>query len=562
MRLLVTTYLLGLLTFSSYGQTVAELVQDVTIKGDLYEQSFSAQSDNDCLARFTILDTKKGEETVFEMNIADLNHRAISFDTRKNEVTVQASTQNKRDLIRVYEDGQIDGYQNEVTVLVSGIEEARKLVDAMKEMVQQCEQKVEDNQVSVQGFTELLSYLEGNVGEVELNDEQFDQVITRDANQPAIITYQRTDRTKGEELHYTVNLADLDERSISFDTKGVAVWVTADTQGKRDLIQIQENGQLDGYQDQVALMATDIEHARRLVQAWKQLVASSESDTEFIAGNTDPGITETLDFLTEHVNPIAVNEDSYEQSLSYEKNPSNGGSGYLLTYQFTDASKGEEQTFHWNMADMHPASIQFDIKKNNVVIGVQTLSKADLIAYSEDGVLDGYTNEVTLFASSIEEARKLTQAFQHLAKKINDQPTSLELPATSSATLTFLQQRVKEITIGNERFTQNIEAQSDGPCMLLYRIVDEQEGDEVVYEWNMTDLDESSISLGTKGNAVFASLETIGKRELIEVLENGEVDDYAKTLSIRASGIEEAREIIAALKHLANLCKDSGTVRN
>ena len=542
-------------------QDVTELVQPVTIKGDVYEQSFSTQPENTCLVRFTVLNTKKGKETVFELNASDLNKRAVSFDTRKNEVTVKAMTQGKRDLIRVYEDGQVEGYQDEVSVLVPGIKEARLLVDALTEMASQCqEQQASADSSSDQSVSTLLSFLEDKVGEVSINDEQFDQAITHDAQNPSIITYERIEHSKGDELQYTVNLTDLNDRSIAFDTKGTAVWVIAETKGKRDLVQVHKNGQLDGYEDQIALMANDIEHARQLEQAWKQLVTLSESETEFLPSNADPSVAETLRFLEEHVGNVEVKDDKYEQAFSYEENTRNGGVGYLLTYQVSDAGKGEEETYHWNMADMHPSSIQFDIQRSNVVVELQTLDKSDLIAYSEDGVLDGYTDGLAIRANSIEEARQLTQAFQHVAKKLNDQPATLSLPTTVSGTLDFLQQRVGEITVGEERFSQSIEAQSDGPCTLSYQIVDGDEGDEFVYEWNMTDLNESSISLNTKGNAVFASVETIGRRDLIEVMENGEVDDYEKQLDIRAAGIEEAREIIAALKQLASLCKTQDAV--
>lgn len=552
------TFIIGLPLVSAYGQAtepVAQLVQPVTVKGDVYDQSFSAQKENTCLVRFTAIDAKKGEETVFELNAADLNERAIAFDTKKNEVIVKATTQGKRDLIRVYEDGQVDGYQDELSVLATGIKEARELVAALKDLAGQCQQQTANEEVADQSAASLLSLLEDEVNEVTVNDEAFDQVLAHDAQQPSIITYERTDRNEGETQQFTVNLADLNERSIRFDTKGAAVWVMAETHKKDNLVQMTKNGQPDGYDNEIALLATDIEQARRLEQAWKKLVAMSEGETEFLPNNADPSVTQTLDFLVKHVAPVGADEDKFEQSLSYAENPHNGG-GPLLTFRMNDVSKGEESAYAWNMADMHPSSIRFGVQKNQAVVEAQTLDKSDLIAYSEDGVLDGYTDEFTILANSIEEARKLTLALQHLAKKIGDQPASLSLPSTSSALLAFLQERVGDIKVGDEQSSQRIEASDDGACMLEYEIEDANEGDELVYAWNMTDLNENSITLGTKGNAVFVSLQTIGKRDLIEVIENGEVDDYEKDFSLRAAGIEEAREIIAALKQLIQLCKE------
>ncbi len=536
-------------------EPVAQLVQPVTVKGDVYEQSFSAQEENSCLVRFTAVDAKKGEETVFELNAADLNERAIAFETRKNEVTVKATTQGKRDLIRVYEDGEIDGYQDELSLLATGIEEARNLVEALKDLAGQCQQQASVEDEADQSAAALLASLEEQVGEVSFNETQFDQAITHDAEQPSIITYERTERGAGDTQQFTVNLADLNERSIHFNTEGAMVWVMAETQKKNDLVQVMENGQLDGYQDEIAFLATDIEQARRLERAWKKLVAMSEGETEFLPGNADPSLEQTLDFLTERVAPVEVKGNKFEQSFSYAKSPRNGG-GYQLTFQVTEVGKGEEQTYQWNMVDMHPSSIRFDIQKNRAVVEAQTLDKSDLIAYSEDGVLDGYTDALAVLANSIEEARKITLALQHLAQKTSDQAATLTLPTTASATLEFLQARVGAVAEGEDRLDQSIEASSEEACLLEYRVVDQEKGDELVYAWNMNDLNENSLLMGTKGSAVFISLETIGKRDLIEVIENGEVDDYEKGFSLRAEGIEEAREIIAALKQLTKLCKE------
>ncbi|MEM9829606.1 MAG: hypothetical protein AAF944_03160 [Bacteroidota bacterium] len=553
MRHFAILLLASVLVIPAYSQSeeMVKQVQPVTIKKDTYEQSFSSDANNACLVRFTVYNTKKGEETVYEFNAADLNPKTITFDTRKNEVMVEATTDRKRDLIRVYEDGVTEGYQNDVTILALGIQEARDLVSAWKEMVQQCQQQTAQTDMEGKSAAELLSFLEKSMGTIDQDDIQYDQSITHRTDKSAIITYQQINTQDGEDLQYTVNLADLDERSISFDTKGALVLVTAETQGGQNLVQVTENGQPENYQDEITLIATDIEQARLLEQAWRQLVSLTEDETEFISGNADPTVDATLDFLKKSVGVA----NTYEQSFWFDQNTRNGG-GYLFNYQSISTDEGKEESYRWNVADVKPSNIELSVQKSNVFVAMTTADKSDLIAYSENGVLDNYTDKVAIRASTIEEARKLMYAFRHVTEKISDQSGKLELPATISATVNFLQQRVGNIANGDEKLAQSLEMQPDGPCTLVYRVVDEEDGDELIYEWGMSDLNEKSISLGTKGNTVFVEMETVGKRELIEVVENGEIDDYEKQVKIQAAGIEEAREIVTALQHLTGLCKE------
>ncbi|MEQ9443484.1 MAG: hypothetical protein RIG62_30880 [Cyclobacteriaceae bacterium] len=66
-------------------------------------------------------------------------------------------------------------------------------------------------------------------------------------------------------------MADINPNAIAFDTKGERVLVMLTTVGERDLIKVTEDGEVDGYEDKVALQAGNIEEARALVSACKHL---------------------------------------------------------------------------------------------------------------------------------------------------------------------------------------------------------------------------------------------------------------------------------------------------
>jgi len=560
MRPILSILLVGItagLCLAQSTDQLAQHIQDVTIKGNVYEQALDKQTKNNCLISISVLDTKKGEETIFELNAADLNEHAISFDTRKSSVMVSAQVQGKRNLIRVYEDGEIDGYDDEMTLLAAGIEEARELVDSFKQMVKECNEKASATPESVAGTSaqDWQAFLEKEINTVEINGEQFAQAFSCKSAQPHLIQYEMTEPDKGELNTYEFNLTDLNESKVSFDTKGTSVWVSAQTRGERDLIKHTTNGEVKGYQDEVVLLARDIEHARLIEQVWKKLISATESNnTGFMAGNQNPTIEQTLAFLTKQTGKVTINEEAYEQKMSYQKSPHSYG-GYLMTYTVNDLSKAEESVFQWNILDVNPASLVFDTKRSDVFVNLQTQAKDDLIAYHENGNLKAYTNGLNLRANSIEEARALSMALSHLATKTKEMKPEPTLPDSYTATLSYVQQRVGDINLADENYQQSLSAQEGKECLLSYKLTDENEGDEYAYHWNLNDLSESSIAFQTKKDKVLVVLRTSGKKELIEVVENGEVDKYEDELSIMAEGIEEAREIVAGLKHLSTFCK-------
>ncbi len=97
-----------------------------------YRQTFSYDADNHLLISVSITDSKKGEEVVRSVNAIDLNPFLVKFEPGKELVEISAGTNGGKDLIKVVEDGEVQNYDDELVFYASGIEEARKLSDALK----------------------------------------------------------------------------------------------------------------------------------------------------------------------------------------------------------------------------------------------------------------------------------------------------------------------------------------------------------------------------------------------------------------------------------------------
>ncbi len=548
-----------LVTYSSVAQQadLAEAVQDVLVKDDTYEQSFTYDAANNCLLTFTIVDTDDGEETVYQVNAADLNEHKVRFDTKSNSVMVEAETRGGKDLVRVFEDGEVDGFDESFEIYAAGIENARAIVKALKEIIVSCNSAGKEVLISGKAnptFNEALNFLSAEIGEITVGQEEFNQSFSYDSEQPTVITYTWEDPSEGESRKYVANVADFNEQGVSFNTKGGNVWLTLVTQGERDLIQTYEDGELDDYESEIQLMAADIEQARVLEKALKSLIATAADRTQdsFIPGNAQPDRDATTRYLTEQVGDVVLSDDVYEQTFFYDPDVQQ------LTYEVTDMSKGDKDTFRVNPADLNVNTIRVDTKGSAVLIQLETQGERDLIQVSENDVVDGYDNEITMRAPGVDAGRDWVEALKRLVllgrANQNDAFSSLGSNLSQSETLKFLQENIHRVEAGEDSYQQTFATASGNQCLITYTAFDEDEGEEEVYEWNMADINANPIAFDTKGEEILITLATTGDRKLIKVIEDGEVDGYEDEVELRANDIEEARALVSAFKRLADLC--------
>ncbi|MEQ9443485.1 MAG: hypothetical protein RIG62_30885 [Cyclobacteriaceae bacterium] len=432
-----------LLAQTVWGQhaLLTDAVQDVQVKNEIYEQSFSYDAENTCLLTFTVLDTDKGEETVYEVNAADLNEHKVRFDTQGKAVLVEAETRGSKDLVRVIEDGEIKGFDDGFEIYASGIENARNLVTALKEVVKTCNEQ--NKEILVAGnanptFNEALTFLSSEIGDMKVGSKEYGQSFAFETDQSTMITYTWEDLTEGESLKYIANVADFNEQSVSFNTKGGNVWLALETQGGRDLIQTYENGELDDYESKIEIMASEIEQARVLEKALKVMVAAAAQQQEpsFLPGNASPDLGTTTRFLQEQVGTVTLSKAIYEQTFTYE------ATAQQIRYDVTELSKAEKHSYLFNPADINVNTIGFDTRGSEVLIQLETQADRDLIQVLENDEVDGYEDKVTLRTPGIEDARRWCSALKRLVSlaRENQQDNFYQVAGENpdqSATLQF-----------------------------------------------------------------------------------------------------------------------------
>lgn len=563
-------YLLMILSLSPllYAQNVEESIGylsenlgSVTTKKSQFSQNFGIQEgkDESCMVWYQYTPSGKGDEEKFSFNAADLNENRITFDTKKDLVIISAAVKGKKDLIREYENGEVSGYTDVVKMYANSVEDARKLVENLKALAASCAAKIDKQLGLGEGASkaELLAHLKEKIATVEVNDERFEQAFEAMDGETTIISYSQNELNESKLGEYKVNMIDFNAARIDFDTEKKQVVINMETKAKRNFIQQKENGELKNYANRMKILMPTIEEARNTVEVLKDLVRLAESEAEQMAtmrSDTDPSTA--MDYLGEEVEEVIINDDIYQQS--FESDPD---LPYMIFVEVKKEGDDEAKGFRFNISDLDPPSVDFDVKKNAVFVTAECAANKKLIQKEENTVVSGFTKDLEIRVKDIETARAIQKRLSLVVKHYRENRSNnfdLQFPdAGISEALDFCKEHIQKVGSDDKVFDQVYKIGEEGDCLAEIEVENIDKGETKAYLFNWADINSSKVSFGTKGKEILLKVETKARKELIQLMENGEVDDYERDFSIRVKDIETARALEAAMKVLAKSCSEN-----
>ncbi len=105
-----------------------ENLQKVTINDVTFDQNLDSDAEGLSVTFKKVeITSKKSEETISEFNLKDINPGSVMMETSGKNVTVKASTYYMDKIIKFYEDGEIENYQNTIEIEANDIENARRI---------------------------------------------------------------------------------------------------------------------------------------------------------------------------------------------------------------------------------------------------------------------------------------------------------------------------------------------------------------------------------------------------------------------------------------------------
>ncbi|MCB0806240.1 MAG: hypothetical protein KDC05_10615 [Bacteroidales bacterium] len=518
----------------------------VNTKKTNYRQTFSSGEENPFILSFSTIETKNGDEKIQTVNAMDLSPYLIKFEPDKELVEITAGVNGGKDLVKIVENGEIQNYDDGLLFYASGIEEARKLTDNLKKIVEYAsEHTSEMMNVSDQKET-ILNNLSQGIKEVKVNDDVFIQSFSFDNQNNYIITFTLSEASGDEVEKYTLNAIDINPHKTEFTTSGNEVLITILTKGKDDLIAYNENGETKNYTNEIELHAASIEEARLLEAQLKKLTNLSEK--EEAVDYSQYSFDRSASSLVDNIGKVVINEDAWEQK--FEINPNDS---LLITYSILSVSDGENKEFTVNAADLGKIPATFRADGNALFIDLKASGDKELIRLKEGPEDISYVSEFEVRAPDIETAREIAGAFtqfNQLAMEKMKQSTAFADPAEAE---NYLLNKVDKVVIETDTYLQSMEKNGD-ECLMRYNITDVSDDTRYNYEFNLKDLDIYKIQFNTKGSEAFVNIEVKGGNDLVKSYENGEVDKYTDGFQIKAKDVEQARKIETALRMVTEKC--------
>jgi len=511
-----------------------------------YRQTFSHDPDNKLLLTISIIESRKGEETVRSVNALDLNPFLIKFEPDKELVEITAGTNGGKDLVRVVEDGETQNYDDELVFYASGIEEARSLTEALKAVAEYAKENAEPLFAVSDNKQTLLKDIENAVKEVQINDDVFLQKFSFDAENNNVVTFTLSNAAGDEVEEFTVNVADLNLHKIDFETDGEDVVIPIVTKGERDLIAYTENGEVGNYTEELELKAPSIEEARMLEAQIEAFIAIAEK--EETVDYSAYSFEQFADILKNNISEVVINQDAYEQE--FQLSPEN----YLVfIYTLQDVSEGEKYEYVANAADFGKIPVTFDTDGNSVFIELKTAGDRDLIKVTEDDEDVDYESTMYIRCSNIETARELSGAFtrfnQLAMKKMENTIAFTDISEAEN----YVLNAVGNVVVETDTYEQSVEKGSS-ECLLVYHLTDVSDDTRYDFEFNLKDVDVNKIQFETDGAEALVTIQIKGENDLIQKYENGENDDFTDKFQIKTKDIEQARKLEAALKMMTESC--------
>ncbi|MEM6700772.1 MAG: hypothetical protein AAF599_20375, partial [Bacteroidota bacterium] len=208
--------------------------------------------------------------------------------------------------------------------------------------------------------------LKEQITSVDLGRNQYEQNIEYDPENPSNVTIiiEEIDSKRGKsvESRYEFNLSLLDKsgvRRIS-SSKEMKVLLRA----KKDIFQLWEDGEWKGYEDELEIMAQDIDAAKQLEQTLEDILPIAETYLSSVSALPDDAF-DLLEWIAQEIGNVEVGEETIDQSCTL-----NGTYPDIITLEQNE--DGNEQTTTLSLGDLNANSLIYSIKSDQVRITAKT----------------------------------------------------------------------------------------------------------------------------------------------------------------------------------------------
>lgn len=526
---------------TSFDNALEELADDKsTIRQEL---TYNADKPYRVIFRRIETDKRGSETTAFHFNLAFLEKRMVRQQSSRREMTVEVKAADE--LIKVFEDGELDGYEDDLSILCVDIDQARQLEGILAEAIVAARKLWEAEGLVPQAYDDLEAFLIERVSEeVIVGDESYVQTLQPDEGYRSRFTFnQRLIDDKGEQesILYAFDFSDINPTGIDIEIKREQIYLEMPCFDSNDYIARQEEGETD-FTDQVEVYANGYEEAQILLSALQAFAKMSKE--QFQEKLPDLATNEAaLDYLEEQIQSFTFNQLQITQEAEV-------ACLFEITIATAEEDETETERYLVDMSDLAPTGTELDISSDGIRVVAEVRDGDDFVMAFEDGEQENYTDELPIAAPDIPTAKRLRHALSRSIATCKN-----ELPLQD---FNWMSEAVKNGVSDPEKSASLTQTEGEDACSWTYQITEEgRRGDEIErYEFNVSDLNEKSFELETKGTEVYIHVYSNYKERVITLYDEENETEYENQLTFEVADIQTGKQFIATFMTEIGGCKN------
>ncbi len=261
--------------FNNLGETgswISEHVGTIETDGDKYEQNISInkENENQLLIEKKLTGADQGStETSFILYPVDISLDDLGIKVSGNKLSVNLVT-DKGKYIKNSENGKLQNFTGTTQILFLDPLEAKNFMAAIRFL----KTNSMDETRSGMSKDEAIDFLSGNIQNIDLPDEKYEQKLEFKAEGKCQVSFARkeTDK-KGASIEYTYefNVSDIHPENSKFIIKGEILAINLITNGNEKLIKPYKNGEAGDFVDDFFIYVDDVLLAKKTLAAFASL---------------------------------------------------------------------------------------------------------------------------------------------------------------------------------------------------------------------------------------------------------------------------------------------------
>lgn len=530
-------------------------IKTIASNGNTFEQkleSMNSENSAELMLEVNTID-KKGKEEIerFEFNLIDLDARLLRREVKNKTMYLTAKTDDGQKMIKYFKEEEQENYRNYFSIAVEDADDYRILEELFETAIKEAK-KGESQDLSNQSLAELLGFLKENVKTVKINDGAYAQEIGY--SDPAyVLDLKIEDGTSknGKSERYQFSLADLQEQSIKISVSGKKLLVKVGAQNGKRWIEKFVDGEFSSFVSSLEFVVNSTTEARNIASVLKHLIPEARKLEKDCLTALAPTEADRLRLITGYVKNITTPKKELQQELTGDC----VWSYTLKTLEGSDKSTVSEYAF--NLIDFEKKKTE--IKASSSGLSVTIKGESSLVKYLKEGEPQSYKNTVSFWVDKIGDAKALAFLLEQQIASCQEKGEEAPLVGgTAESLLANCAAFISDIDVSSYTYKQKLEAVDQVPCKLQFTQIksDKNKDTEVLYEFNLSDMNPRSVDFAVSGKELSIRLYTKNKEKVIKRYLGDEKSDYVDHVKMYMNEVEQTRKLIVLFKALVKACEE------